>query len=130
MAITDPLEIQIFVKQDVTSADLARAVIIGDQKIQTLTGTKIADWNITDAAYGQLKLIGSLFGAWNILMGWDPKMYLDKAREIWKSYEFEVKQFRELHLPESRTNPEIDFGVSEYTYYKLNPNYKPFMSVY
>lgn len=130
MTLTDENDIKRFVKQAINPTDLTNAVIVGDKEIVALTNRDINEWSETDNAYGRLQEIGALYGSWTILIGWDPKMYLDKAKELWKAYMYAVEQFKAMHLPEDKMDPDIVVAESEYTIYQLNPDYKPFMSSY
>jgi len=49
---------------------------------------------------------------------------------MWKAYMFEIEEFHKIHLPESKTDPDIVVAESEYSIYQLNPDYRPFMSSY
>jgi hypothetical protein len=130
MTITSEDDIKRLVKQNITPTDLTSAVAAGDKEIVALTNRDVEEWSETDNAYGRLQQIGALYGSWSILISWDPAMYLEKAREMWKAYLYSVEQFRTMHLPEDRTNPDIVISESEYTTYKLNPDYEPFLSSY
>jgi hypothetical protein len=130
MTITNPDEVKILVKQTINTTELANAVEAGDKRINSLTNREIDEWSPSDNAYGQLQAIGNTYAAWLILMGWDPKMYLDKAKEMRKAYEFELLEFRKLALPEDKSDPDVDIVESDYTHYKLNPNNSPFLSEY
>jgi len=130
MTITNPADIQRLVKQSINSVDLASAVEAGDKEIVALTNRDIYEWNEADNAYGRLQEIGALFGAWQILIGWDANSYLDKSKEMYKAYINAVQQFKEMRLPEDKTDPNFDIAESVYTHYKLNPDFVPFMSGY
>jgi len=130
MTLTDENDIKRLVKQAINPTDLANAIIAGDRKIVALTNREIDEWSPSDNAYGQLQIVGATFAAWTILMGWDPKMYLEKAKEMWKAYMFEIEEFHKIHLPESKTDPDIVVAESEYSIYQMNPDYRPFMSSY
>jgi hypothetical protein len=128
--ITDENDIKRLVKQTIAPADLASAVEAGDRKIVALTNRDIDEWNPTDNAYGQLQQVGATYGAWTVLMGWNKEMYLDKAKEMWKAYIFEIEQFKSMRLPDNLSDPNFDIAESVYTHYKLNADYVPFMSSY
>jgi len=130
LPITDEDDIKRLVKQTITPADLASAVEAGDKKIVAITNRDIEEWNPTDNAYGQLQQVGATYAAWTVLMGWPKEMYLDKAREMWKAYMFEVEQFKSMRLPDDKTDPNFDIAESVYTTYKLNADFTPFLSGY
>lgn len=130
MTITNPADIQRLVKQNINSVDLASAVEAGDREIVSITNRDIEEWNPSDNAYGRLQQIGALFGAWQILIGWDQTMYLEKSKEMRKAYIYAVEQFKTIRLPDDKTDPNFDIAESVYTHYKLNSEFVPFMSSY
>jgi len=130
MPITDENDIKRLVKQTIDPADLTSAVEAGDRKIVALTNRDINELTPDDNAYGQLQQVGATYGAWTVLMGWNKEMYLDKAKEMWKAYMFEIEQFKSMRLPDDKSDPNFEIAESIYTHYKLNPDYTPFMSGY
>jgi hypothetical protein len=131
MTMTDPDQIKIFVKNTIAIADLTKAIEAGEEKIEALSGISVNDWTPTMSGYGQLQLIGSMFGAWTILFGWDDKMYGAKAKELRTAYEEEVKQFQKMPIPSEQGNPNVVIAEGDYSHYKLNPEgTRPFLSSY
>lgn len=114
---------------DVSQAQmLADAITAGDREIKGLTGRD--DWANTDSVFGTLQNIGAVYAAYTILIGWDKEEYLEKAKELWKSYVDAVASFRLIPLPEDKTDPNVDMAFSESLNPYVNPNNPHFMSQY
>lgn len=131
--ITDENDIKRIVR-GINTTDLANAVTNGDKKIMSVTGRPLSTWSENDPVYGQLQNIGSLYGAWSILIGWNKDEYLDKAKEVWKAFLHELEQFRGMPLPESTTSSGAGSGIeiseSDYGIHALNPAVPNYLSDY
>ena len=132
MAFTVEHEIQRLVRDPILPADLADAVLAGNNQIQSVSGFELSAWSEGDIHYGPLVTIGALWGAYTILMGWDKDQYLDKAKQLLSSYETAVKHFKELPVSDNQVSSQLEDNivVSEYGIHALNEDIPHYLSDY
>ncbi len=129
MVITNANSVRRMVNSDqLTETVLAEAITAGDNQVKSITG--VEDWEPTDPAYGLLSEIGAAYAAWSILIGWDPNRYLERAKEVFKTYQQNVSDFRKLPLPETKTESEFEVEINDSPNPYVNDEVPHFLSKY